>query len=196
MINYSMTARTHDVIAFASLVTVAAYFPPASLTIYTLFASVIGNIAGALIPDMDEGGNRLWGLVPYGNSVGRVLSQIFYKHRTITHSLLGLFLVYKGLEWLIPKLANSNFIDSRILVASIVIGYLSHLIADGFTKEGLPLLFPLTFKFGIPPISALRITTGSWVEKFIVFPGVGIYLLWFIHLHSDILLQILQLVRK
>jgi inner membrane protein len=191
-----MTARTHDVFAFASLVTVATYFPPSSLSVYTLFASVVGNIIGALIPDMDGEGNRLWDLLPYGNSVAKYARLIFYKHRSITHSLLGLFLIYKALDWLLPRLFNSNFVDPNILLVSIMIGYISHLVADGFTEEGLPLLFPLNIKFGFPPIKKIRITTGSWFEKFVVFPGVGLYLFWFIHGNSDKLFSILQLVRK
>lgn len=191
-----MTARTHDVFAFASLVTVATYFPPATLNTYTLFACLVGNIVGGLIPDMDEGGNRLWDLVPYGNSVAKYFRLIFYKHRTITHSLLGLFLIYKGLDWILPKLFNANFVDPHILLLSIMIGYMSHLVADGLTEEGLPLLFPLKIKFGFPPIAKWRITTGSWFEKVVVFPGLGIYLFWFIHSHSENLFKIFQLVRK
>lgn len=191
-----MTARTHDVFAFASLITVATYYPPATLSIYTLFASVVGNIVGALIPDIDEGGNKLWGLVPYGNSTGRFMSHIFYKHRTITHSLLGLLLVYKGLEWLLPKLFNYHYVDSHIVLISVLIGYASHLLADSLTQEGLPLFFPLPLKFGIPPISKLRVTTGSWLEKVVVFPAVGIYLFFFVQAHVDQLLSILKLIRK
>jgi hypothetical protein len=31
-------------------------------------------------------------------------------------------------------------------------------------------LLPIPFKFAIPPIKLLRITTGSFAERFIVFP--------------------------
>ena len=54
-----MTARTQDAFAFASLVSVAAYYPPGSLNLFTLFAAIIGNNIGALMPDMDSAGNRL-----------------------------------------------------------------------------------------------------------------------------------------
>ena len=180
-----MTARTHDAFAFASLVTVATYFPPSSLNLLTLFAAIVGNNIGALMPDMDSAGNRLWDLLPAGNFLGRIFKRIFYKHRTLSHSLIGLFFIYKGLLWLLPKFLNLNFIDAKIVIYSILIGYISHLVSDSFTKEGLPILFPLRVNFGIPPIARLRITTGKWVEKYLVFPGVWIGL--FVFIYYDVL---------
>ncbi len=88
-----MTSRTHNAIAFASLITVSAFYSPASINLPTLIGAIIGNNIGALIPDMDTSGNYLWGLLPQGKTLGKFLRKIFYKHRTITHSLLGLFLI-------------------------------------------------------------------------------------------------------
>lgn len=51
-----------------------------------------------------------------------------------------------------------------------MIGYISHLVADTFTREGVPWLFPIPWKIGIPPFSFLRIETGGLVEKSFVFP--------------------------
>ena len=51
-----------------------------------------------------------------------------------------------------------------------MIGMISHLVMDTFTKEGVPWLLPIPIKFGIPPIRHFRITTGKKVEMFIVFP--------------------------
>lgn len=189
-----MTARTHDAFAFASLVTVAAFYPPSSLNLLTLFAAIIGNNIGALMPDMDSAGNRLWDLLPAGNFLGRIFKRIFYKHRTLSHSFLGLFLIYKGLLWLLPKFLNPSFIDPKIVLYSVMIGYISHLLSDSLTKEGLPLLFPLKINFGIPPIASLRITTGKWVEKYLIFPGVWIGLIVFIYYNQGRLSEILRLV--
>jgi membrane-bound metal-dependent hydrolase YbcI (DUF457 family) len=63
-------------------------------------------------------------------------------------------------------------IDANLVWWAFVIGLLSHLIMDTFTKEGVPWLLPVPFKFGLPPIKALRITTGKFTESFIVFPGL------------------------
>ncbi|KKQ75245.1 hypothetical protein A2715_04280 [Candidatus Woesebacteria bacterium RIFCSPHIGHO2_01_FULL_39_32] len=188
-----MTARTHDAFAFACLVTVAAFFPPQNLNLATLVVSVIGADIGALIPDMDGAGNRLWDLLPAGHNMGKILRRIFYKHRTLTHSIIGIVAIYKILEWVLFKYLNSTFLDPGIILASIMIGYLSHILADALTEEGVPLLFPLSINFGLPPIKKWRIKTGKWFENFVVYPGVWIYLIWFVQIHQSELIQIFRL---
>jgi inner membrane protein len=190
-----MTARTHDAFAFASLITVATFFPPENLNLMTLFSSVIAADVGALIPDMDQAGSRLWDLLPIGDSLGKVFRRVFYKHRTLSHSILGLFVIFKGLEWLLPKFLNPSFIDPTLILYSIMIGYVSHLLADSLTKDGLPLFFPFKFQIGIPPISAFRITTGGWIERFIVLPSVAVYLIWFIWINQARLIDIIHLIQ-
>lgn len=189
-----MTARTHDAFALAFLVTVAAYAPPESLNLMTLFTGVIGNNIGALIPDMDSAGNRLWDLLPAGDQVGKIFRRIFYKHRTLSHSLLGAFVIYKLLSIVLPKLFNPSFVDPQVILFSVMIGYVSHLLADSMTKEGLPLLFPFKFDFGIPPIKAIRITTGKRLENFLVYPGIWAYLILFIYLNQEKLIKVIKLV--
>lgn len=191
-----MTARTHDAIAFASLVTFASYFPPEFLNIPTLFAGLIGNVVGALIPDMDQATNRLWDLLPGGDYLGKVFKNIFLQHRTLSHSLLGVYLIYRLIDWILPKIFISDFINPSLLLLSIMIGYISHLLADSFTEEGLPLFFPLRFKIGFPPISSWRIKTGGWFEKYVVLPGIGVYLFWFIANNQASLRNLLGLVTK
>lgn len=187
-----MTARTHDAFAFASLITVATFYPPTSLNLLTVFTALIGNIIGALIPDMDQASNRLWDLLPAGDKLAKVFRRVFIKHRTLSHSILGAFLIYKGLQWLLPKILNSAFVDQRIVLASIMVGYLSHLLADSLTKEGLPIFFPLKLNLGLPPLKAFRITTGKWVEKVLILPAVALYLLWLISTHQDKLLALIN----
>jgi len=191
-----MTARTHDAFAFASLLTIAILYPPETLNLATLMTSLVANIVGTLIPDMDQASNRLWDLLPAGDHVGKIFRRIFLRHRTLSHSLLGAFLIYKVLEWGLPKLLNSNFIDVHIVFLSVMIGYGSHLIADGLTKDGIPLFFPFPLSIGFPPISSLRITTDSWVEKFLVLPCVAGYVVWLFTQNQEKLLQILRLAVK
>lgn len=59
---------------------------------------------------------------------------------------------------------------------AFIIGMVSHLIMDSFTKEGVPWLLPIPIKFGFPPIRRLRITTGKAIENFIVLPLIAIVL--------------------
>lgn len=189
-----MTARTHDAFAFASLLTAAAYFPPTSLSVTTVFAAVVGNVVGALIPDMDQASNRLWDLLPAGDKLAKIFRRLFLKHRTLSHSFLGAFLLYKLLQWLLPRVLNANYINIEIVFASIMIGFFSHLLADGLTKEGLPLFFPFGFKIGFPPIKKLRITTDSWVEHWLVLPLVVSFIIWIVNTHREAFAQILKTV--
>lgn len=191
-----MTARTHDIIAFASLVSVATIRPPESLNLLTLVSAIIAADVGALIPDMDQAGNRLWDLLPSGDFLGKYFRKIFYKHRTLSHSLLGGFLIYKFLSWILPKFLNPGFIDPNIILISVMVGYISHLVADAFTKDGLPLLFPFKFEVGIPPIKGFRIKTGGILEKYVLFPTIIVYLVWFIRMNQTKLVEIIGLVEK
>ena len=187
-----MTGRTHDAIAFSALVTIAAMNPVEAMTIYTLFGSVVGNIVGGVIPDIDQAGNRLWDMLPGGNAVGSVFSKVFYKHRTVTHSFLGLFLVWKAMLYLTYAFVNPTFADPNIIFVSIMIGYISHLVADSFTEEGIPLFFPFKFRFGIPPITSWRIVTGGWFENYVIMPGILVYLVFFIKNNADSLVRIFK----
>lgn len=189
-----MTARTHDAFAFASLITAVTIYPPTTINVSTLFLCVVGNVVGALIPDMDQASNRLWDLVPAGDFVGKIFRRFFFGHRTISHSFLGFFLFYKFFEFVLPQVLNPEYVQIPLIFWSIMIGYASHLLADAMTKDGVPLLFPFSFKFGIPPLRFLRVTTGSWVENFVVMPLLGLYLVVFIQNNREILASILKII--
>lgn len=191
-----MTGRTHDLISFASLLTVASISPPDSLNLTTAVACLMGSVIGALVPDMDQATNRLWDLLPAGNLVGKVFRHLMLEHRTISHSVLGIFIFFKILVFLIPKLFNPAYVDSNLVIASLMIGILSHLIADSFTKEGIPLFFPLKITVGFPPIKALRIASGKIIETIFIFPGVLCYIFWLIYQKKEIFLNLIDLIRS
>lgn len=191
-----MTARTHDAIAFASLVTIASFYPPPGLNIPTIFAALVANIVGSLLPDMDQASNRLWDLLPAGDYLGKVFRRLFLGHRSISHSILGAYLFYKFLGFILPMILNSAYIYPQVVFDAMMIGYISHLLADSLTREGIPLLFPLKINIGFPPLKFLRIRTGSWVENLVVLPGTGMYLFWFIGKNQDRLLTIVKELTK
>ena len=169
-----MTSKTHEAGAFGALLTGYAYLRP-TMSLVTIVTALIANLVGSLLPDIDQNSNRLWDMIPGGNFIGKYMKKVFLGHRSLSHSLLGMFLVYEGSVWLIPKLFNHDFVNTGIVILALLIGYGSHLLLDSLTEEGLPLLFPLKYKFGFPPFKKLRMRTGHFMEKWIVFPLLVLY---------------------
>jgi len=100
--------------------------------------------------------------------------------------------VNKLLWFVLPEIFNPGFVNNEIVYHSIMIGFVSHLFADAFTEEGIPLFFPIKWKVGLPPIKHRRIETGKWVEKFIVFPGIIVFLILFSIRHQETLVKTLK----
>ena len=189
-----MTGRTHDAIAFASLITIATFYPPARLNLATASACIVANIVGGTLPDIDQASNRLWDLLPFGDNIGSVVRRIFMGHRTITHSLIGVFIFTSLFLFAIPKIFNSDYINGDLIFWALEIGYISHLFGDALTKDGLPLFFPFPIKIGIPPFRFMRITAGSWVENLIVLPGTAFYIFWFIGRYQSHVNELLKMI--
>jgi membrane-bound metal-dependent hydrolase YbcI (DUF457 family) len=49
---------------------------------------------------------------------------------------------------------------------------------DSFTKEGVPWLLPIPFKFGVPPLRRMRITTGKAMETLVLLPLLIAFDVW------------------
>jgi inner membrane protein len=165
-------ARTHDLAAITGLlvvVIVMSPLPPMSLA--TIIAALIANQFGGIAPDIDQPTAPFWRNLPIGGLFGRFFGKMLGGHRFLTHSILGVvlmgWLAHLLLLFIRPLFPN---IDSDIVWWAFIIGMVSHLIMDSFTKEGVPWLLPIPIKFGFPPLRKLRITTGKKIEKFIVFP--------------------------
>jgi inner membrane protein len=101
------------------------------------YVAVAAGIVGALLPDIDTEKSLL----------GRFISVGRFGHRTATHSLLALAL--SGLGVWFP------------LGRAFFLGYLSHLILDMLTPQGITLLYPKLTSFILLGGS---IPTGSWKE--------------------------------
>lgn len=124
-----MMAGSHMVVGAALWAVTAklAGHPPAEPQ--ALAAAVLG----ALLPDIDH--PHSWA----GRKM-RVISvplSLVVGHRGITHSLLAVagavaLLTTMGTGW---------------MAAPVVIGYLSHLLADALTPSGVPLLWPARRRF-------------------------------------------------
>lgn len=184
-----MTARTHDVAAITALALVAVLQPVHALTLSTILAALLANQIGGIAPDIDQPTAPLWRNLPVGRFFGKVFDTLIGGHRFISHSLVGLvlfgFLASVILHFLQPILGHINI---QVVWWAFMIGITSHLVMDTLTKEGVPWLLPLPFKFGIPPLKRLRVTTGKWEEIFVILPALVAIDIWlFSHYYDQLL---------
>ena len=179
-----MKARTHDIAAATSLIAVLAVLPQLpTVTLSTVILSVLANQIGGIVPDIDQPTAPFWRNLPIGGVFGKIISKMLGGHRFLTHSILGLVLVGVAAHFLLLFLQPiMPSVQTNYVWWALMIGMLSHLLMDTFTKEGVPWLLPIPIKFGIPPVKSLRVTTGTWVETFIVIPILlliaGVILKW------------------
>ncbi len=166
-----MTARTHDLAALTALGAVVLIQPARTITLATVVICILANLIGGITPDIDQPTAPFWHNLPIGKFFGKIFDDLAGGHRFLTHSILGLaifgFAVKALLLFLHPIMRDVNI---GLVWWSFMIGMLSHLVMDTFTKEGVPWLLPIPIKFGFPPVKHLRIRTGHAAEKFIVFP--------------------------
>lgn len=176
-----MIGRTHDLAAFTALNLVVILNPIPNISLATATTSLLVCIIGGLTPDLDQPTADLWHKIPAGSFFGGILSNLLWKHRTISHSLLGLFIFGFAAKFVANWLATFMAVNTGVVWGAFMIGFVSHLVADTFTREGVPWLFPLNWYIGIPPLAFLRIKTGGNLEKYVVFPGLLLfngYLFW------------------
>ncbi|URG54414.1 metal-dependent hydrolase [Pectobacterium quasiaquaticum] len=121
-----------------------------------------GALLTALLPDIDHPksvlGQRLkWLSSPIARLFG---------HRGFTHSLLaiaaGIFFIQTRLppDWLIPTDAYH----------AMIVGYLSHILADMLTPSGVPLLWPCRWRFRLPILNSQK---GNQLERFLCLACIG-----------------------
>jgi len=168
-----MTGRTHDLAAITALGAVFLANPVQPLRLSTAIVAVIANLIGGITPDLDQPTAPFWRNLPIGNIFGRTFGRLSGGHRFLTHSIAGVALIGFGVHWLLVFLTPvMGQVDTGYVWWAYMIGVVSHLVMDMFTKEGVPLLIPIPIKFGIPPLRRLRVTTDKWVENLLIFPGL------------------------
>lgn len=118
-----MLYKTH--LAFGFLITMISksFVNTGNIYIFTAFA-----LLGSILPDIDSGNSKISSKIPV---ISGIIS-IFSRHRGIFHSLLFAILL-PGIVW---------YFVSHTYGAALLIGYMSHLVIDGFTKEGINFLHP------------------------------------------------------
>ena len=187
-----MTARTHDLAAITALGIVILSQPAQTVTLGTALIAILANQIGGITPDIDQPTAPFWRNLPVGKFFGKVTDKMLGGHRFLTHSLLGMAL-FGGLGWLLLKFIHPLMPHVNITLVwwAFIIGMLSHLIMDTFTKEGVPWLLPIPIKIGLPPIKAWRITTGKAGEK-IIFLGLLVFDIWYVAANYQQLLTLIH----
>ncbi len=176
-----MTGRTHDLAAFTALNYVFVTSPLMHMSLGTALVAFTANMVGGLAPDIDQPTADLYHRIRGGTIIGKLISPLIGGHRLLSHSLIGIFVFGFVAKILLQMMHGVLLVDMDVVWWSFMIGFISHLIADTFTTEGVPWLFPIPIHFGIPPLKFLRFKTGGLVEKSFVFPmliiinGVLIY---------------------
>lgn len=178
-----MTGRTHDLFAFTTLTYIIATQPLHKMTLATAAVAFGANMLGGLFPDLDEASADIWKKVRGGSIIGKLIQPLLGGHRLISHSILGIVITGWVLDKVLSYAKSFLIVDMQVVWWAFMLGYVSHLLIDTITKEGVPWFFPIPWKIGFPPFRFLRITTGELVEKSIVFPGLLILNGYIIYTH-------------
>lgn len=142
-------------------------------TVYLICA-----LLGGLAPDLDK---------PEGLWRRLVAKALLGGHRHLSHSLLGAAVASAVIALALAIVAPLFAFPVGLLWLGFVAGYLSHLAADGLTHDGVPLLYPWGFSFGLPPWARWRVRTGGWVEQLVVSPALLTFIGWLGYRHGDLL---------
>ncbi|OGK11264.1 hypothetical protein A2768_01235 [Candidatus Roizmanbacteria bacterium RIFCSPHIGHO2_01_FULL_37_16] len=164
--------RTHDLATITALSYVVATQPPQPITLATGITALLVGLVGGLTPDIDQPTADLWRKFPAGSVIGRIFYPFLGGHRNISHSIVGILFFAWCSKLLLLKIGQVLLVDMNVVWTAFMIGFVTHLIMDTFTQEGVPWLFPVPFKFGFPPLKFLRVKTASFMEKSVVFPGL------------------------
>ena len=148
--------RTHLVFGFLFGLLISSFFNVGNIYLFLIFVLFASGL-----PDIDHPGSK------YGRKLGIISKAINFVagHRGIFHSLFFALLI-SFLFWLFNETIGYG----------VFVGYLSHLIGDGFSKEGVNLLYPFT---KLEMRGFLRV--GSFTEHvlFYVLLGLSFYLIVF-----------------
>lgn len=189
-----MTGRTHQLFGFTVVYSVVLALPYLDMNTQTLVVGTMLVSLGGLAPDLDNEDNVIYTLAPVGRGIiSEIFERVFGKHRSISHSILGIFIMGYLSEWLISRIPAENGLDHIALWYAFMIAFVAHIFADFLTKDGVPLLWPWKFRFGFPPFKFLRMKTGGWVEDYVVNGLLILTLLGVTILYYDRVLDLLNL---
>ena len=120
-----MMYRTHLAFAFLLGLLLLNFVNPSSIVLYFVLV-----LFGGLLPDIDEHHSKLGRKI---RPVSNILNFVF-GHRTLFHSLFFGVVLFGVV----------GYFFGLTLALGLFIGYLSHLIIDGFTPSGINYLYPFS----------------------------------------------------
>jgi inner membrane protein len=154
-----MKGTTHALLGVTALVGWQGWIPlPPDLP--RLGLALVAAGVGALLPDLDSDESLIRHQTHTARSDGPqgwLVSWIMPSHRGITHSGLMAAAIC-GLSWLWP----------HYWLTALAIGYVSHIVADMLTRQGVPVLWPVHWR-----LSLLPLTTGGTGEALIALSAGG-----------------------
>ncbi|HSX24768.1 MAG TPA: metal-dependent hydrolase [Candidatus Andersenbacteria bacterium] len=188
-----MTGTTHQMIALIAAFWILTIYPVSLgpvLAIIALFAVMIG----ALTPDLDQPTANLFRRTLGGKTVHKLFSAVSGGHRHFTHSILGIVAITFFFHWIILQFIQPAFHpQSFMILYAFVIGYISHPIADTFTDQGVPWLWPIPWSLKLPPgPEEFRVTTGSFVELFLLRGGLLVVAFLLLSSHWQVLVHLFK----
>lgn len=147
-----MTGKTH-IVGGVCLATASSYFlhicePTSSVEFVTWGLTYAApSVIGALSADFDHWNSKISNV----NILTKLLSiiiRIVCGHRGMLHSPFFVILLSMLFGYLYAYVCPIALVGNMMI--GFLVGYISHLILDLLTAQGLPLLFPFTWEDGRP----------------------------------------------
>jgi inner membrane protein len=140
-----MLWKTHIAFGLLSGLVLLPFIQVSNVYMFMIIVAV-----ASILPDIDHSRSKISSKIPI---IPKAIS-LFFKHRGIIHSLPFMAVVV----YLV------NVLFGKEVALATLIGYFSHLVADGLTKAGIDFMHP----FGQLKLQGF-VQTGSVTEKFFFF---------------------------
>ncbi|MFT4325272.1 metal-dependent hydrolase [Candidatus Liberibacter solanacearum] len=146
-----MTFKGHCIFALASVILAkkVSFSPALAEGEWGIIA--LGALLSCLLPDIDHSQS----FISRHLKIISFFTSYILKHRGFTHSILAVILYVECIHQFFP----STLIPYQDFQDAMIIGYVSHLVADILTPAGIPLLWPCPWRFCLPvlhPNSSVR----------------------------------------
>lgn len=138
-----MNYRTHKIGGICTGIVVSALLftnNPSPTTFVSSLLLIIGASLGSIAPDIDKSTTKI-GKNIFLKPISLYI-QKKYGHRTITHSLIVSLIGLSLLVYSSYIFRGIAFYLYSNLVIGFSIGYMSHLLLDLLTVQGIPLFYP------------------------------------------------------